>query len=147
LGDSIYARLYKPYTRGDDPAEVREYYQDYRTGNYTAVEAAEDSALKRIGPQRLLSRDYMRLYVGLSYLATGDGRNAVSKLGDVVFRTKPGDVLYETAQWYLALAWLKSKDVDAAEADNKALALATEIAHGYSRYREPARELLRLLKQ
>jgi Tfp pilus assembly protein PilF len=133
--------------RGDDPVEVRVYYQDYRTGNYAAVLAAGDSAVKRAGPRGLLVRDYMRLYVGLSYLATGDGRNAVSELGDVVFRTKPGDVLYETAQWYLALAWLKRNDVEAAEAKNKALELAREIAHSYSRYREPAMELVRALKQ
>jgi hypothetical protein len=147
FGDSIYARLYKPYMRGDDPVEVREYYQDYRNGNYAAVVAAGDSAVKRPLPRGLLIRDYMRLYVGLSYLATGDGRNAVSELGDVVFRTKPGDVLYETAEWYLALAWLKRTDVEATEAENKALGLAREIAHGYSRYREPAMELVRALKQ
>jgi hypothetical protein len=147
LADSIRTRLYKPYMRGDDPVEVRVYYQDYRTGNYAAVLAAGDSAVKRAGPQGLLIRDYMRLYVGLSYLATGDGRNAVRELGDVVFRTKPGDVLYEAAQWYLALAWLKRNDVDAAEAENKALGLAREIAHSYSRYREPARELIRALEQ
>jgi hypothetical protein len=147
LADSIYTRLYNPYMRGDDPVEVRGYYQDYRTGNYAAVLAAGDSAVKRPLPRGLLVRDYMRLYVGLSYLATGDGRNAVSELGDVVFRTKPGDVLYETAQWYLALAWLKRNDVEGAEAENKALGLAREIAHGYSRYREPAMELVRALKQ
>ena len=147
LADNLYARLYKPYIRGDDPVEVRVYYQDYRTGNYAAVLAAGDSAVKRPLPRGLLVRDYMRLYVGLSYLATGDGRNAVSELGDVVFRTKPGDVLYETAQWYLALAWLKRNDVEAAEAKNKALELARDIAHGYSRYREPAMELVRALEQ
>ena len=140
-------RLYKPYMRGDDPVEVRGYYQDYRDGNYAAVLAAGDSAVKGVGPQGVLVRDYMRLYVGLSYLATGDERNAVSELGDVVFRTKPGDVLYETGQWYLALAWLRRNDVETAEAENKALALAREIAHGYSRYREPAMELIRALKQ
>jgi hypothetical protein len=147
LADSIHARLYKPYIRGDDPVEVRVYYQDYRTGNYAAILAAGDSAVKRAGPRGLLLRDYMRLYVGLSYLATGDGRNAVRELGDVVFRTKPGDVLYETARWYLALAWLKRNDVEAAEAENKALGLARKIAHSYSRYREPAMELVRALEQ
>ncbi len=145
--DSIQARFYKPYMRGDDPVEVRVYYQDYRTGNYATVLAAGDSAVKIGGPRGLLVRDYMRLYVGLSYLATGDGPNAVKELGDVVFRTKPGDVLYEAGQWYLALAWLKRNDVEAAEAENKALGLAREIAHSYSRYREPAMELVRALEQ
>jgi hypothetical protein len=145
VADNIQARFYKPYMRGDDPVEVRAYYQDYRTGNYAAVLAAGDSAVKRAGPRGLLIRNYMRLYVGLSYLATGDGPNAVKELGDVVFRTKPGDVLYEAAQWYLALAWLKRNDVEAAEAENKALGLAREIAHSYSRYREPAMELVRAL--
>jgi hypothetical protein len=147
LADSIFARLYKPYMRGDDPVEVRVYYRDYRTGNYAAVLAAGDSAVKRAGPRGLLVRDYMRLYVGLSYLATGEGRNAVRELGDVVFRTKPGDALYEAAQWYLALAWLKRNDVEPAETENKALGLAREIAHGYSRYREPSMELVRALEQ
>jgi hypothetical protein len=147
LADTIYAGLYKPYMRGDDPVELRVYYQDYRTGNYAAVLTAGDSAVKSAGPRGLLIRNYMRLYVGLSYLATGDGRNAVSELEAVVFRTEPGDVLYETAQWYLALAWLKRNDVEAAEAENKALGLARQIAHGYSRYREPAMELVRTLKQ
>lgn len=145
--NSIYARLYKPYMRGDDPVEVRIYYENYRTGNYTAILAAGDSAVSRAGPRGLLVRDYMRLYVGLSYLATGDARNAVSELGGVVFRTKPGDVLHETAQWYLALAWLKKNDGEAAEAQNKALDLARAIARSYSRYREPAMELVRALEQ
>jgi len=147
LADSMYSRLYKPYMRGDDPVGVRAYYQDYRTGNYAAVLAAGDSAVMGVGLRALLLRDYMRLYVGLSYLATGDGRNAVRELEGVVLRTKPGDMLYEDGRWYLALAWLKRSDVDAAEAENKALGLAREIAHSYSRYREPARELVRALGQ
>jgi hypothetical protein len=61
----------------------------------------------------------------------------------VVLRTKPGDILYETARWYLALAWLKRNDVDPAEARSKASVFAREISRGYSRYRESARELLR----
>jgi hypothetical protein len=147
LADSLYARLYKPYMRGDDPVEVRGYYRDYRTGNYAAVLAAGDSAVKRAGPRGLLIRDYMRLYVGLSYLTTDDGRNAVRELEGVVLRTKPGDILYENGRWYLALAWLKRNDVDAAQAKNKALGLAREIAHSYSRYREAAGELVRALGQ
>jgi hypothetical protein len=133
--------------RGDDPVQVRGYYQDYRKGNYAAVLAAGDSAVKGVGQQALLIRDYMRLYVGLSYLATGDGGNAVRELEGVVLRTKPGDILYENGRWYLALAWLKRNDVDAAEAKTKALELARDIAHSYSRYREAARELVRALGQ
>jgi hypothetical protein len=145
LADSLYTRLYKPYMRGDDPVEVREYYQDYRTGNYAAVLAAGDSMVMKIPVRRLLERDYMRLYLGLSYLASGDGRNAVRELEGVVLRTKPKDILYETARWYLALAWLKRNDVDAGEAENKALDLAREISHSYSRYQEAARELIKAL--
>jgi len=51
VAGSIHARFYKPYMRGDDPVEVRAYYQDYRTGNYAAVLAAGDSAVKIAGPQ------------------------------------------------------------------------------------------------
>jgi len=137
--------LYKPYMRGDDPVEVREYYRDYRTGHYAAVLAAGDSMVMKIPVRRLLVRDYMRLYLGLSYLASGDGQNAVRELEGVVLRTKPKDILYETARWYLALAWLRRNDVDAGEAENKALDLAREISHSYSRYQEPARELIRAL--
>src|ERR1700722_7296621 len=147
LGGRLYTRLYKPYMRGDDPIEVREYYQEYRKGNYTAVLAAGDSMVMKISAQRLLVKDYMRLYLGLSYLASGDGRNAVRELEGVVLRTKPGDILYETARWYLALAWLKRNDVDAGEAQNKALDLAREISHSYSRYQGPARELMKALGQ
>ena len=147
VGDSLYARLYKPYMRGDDPIEIRQYYVDYRKGNYSAVLAAGDSMVMKISAQRLLVRDYMRLYLGLSYLASGDGRNAVRELEGVVLRTKPGDILYETARWYLALAWLKRNEVDAAEAQDKALGLAREISHSYSRYQEPARALVRALGQ
>ena len=145
LGDSLYTKLYKPYMRGDDPVDVREYYQEYRTGNYTAVLTAGDSMVMKIPARLLLVRDYMRLYLGLSYLATGDGQNAVRELEGVVLRTKPGDILYETARWYLALAWLKRNDVDAGEAENKALDLARKVAHSYSRYQEPARELVMAL--
>jgi hypothetical protein len=145
LADSLYARLYKPYMRGDDPLAVREYYQDYRTGNYAAVLTGGDSVVMKIPAQRLLVRDYMRLYMGLSYLASGDGPNAVRELEGVVLRTKPGDILYETARWYLALAWLKRNDVDAAEAQGNALRLAREIANSYSRYQEGARELVKAL--
>jgi hypothetical protein len=143
--DSLYVRWYKPYMRGDDPIELRQYYVEYRKGNYSAVLAAGDSMVMKISAQRLLVRDYMRLYLGLSYLASGDGRNAVRELEGVVLRTKPGDILYETARWYLALAWLKRNDVDAGEAQDKALGLAREISHGYSRYQEPARALVKAL--
>jgi hypothetical protein len=145
LMDSLYAELYKPYMRGDDPVEVREYYQDYKAGNYAAVLAAGDSMVMKISPQRLLVRDYMRLYLGLSYLASGDGQNAVRELEGVVLRTKPGDVLYEAARWYLALAWLKRNDVDPTEARGKAIGLARDISHSYSRYQGPARELMKAL--
>jgi hypothetical protein len=146
MADSVFARLYKPYMRGDDPVDVRGYYQDYRAGNYTAVIAAGDSMVMRISPQRLLVRDYMRLYLGLSYLASGDGQNAVRELEGVVLRTKPGDVLYEAARWYLALAWLKRNDVDPTEARGKAIGLARDISHSYSRYQTPARELMKALR-
>jgi hypothetical protein len=145
LADSMYARLYKPYMRGDDPVELREYYQDYRTRNYAAVLAAGDSMVMKISPQKLLVRDYMRLYLGLSYLASGDGRNAVRELEGVVLRTKPRDALYEVARWYLALAWLKRNDVDPAGARDKAIGLARDISHSYSRYSVSARELVRAL--
>jgi hypothetical protein len=146
LGDSLFANLYKPYARGDDPIELKQYYEDYRTANYAEVLAKGDSPALGIGQRAVLNRDYMRLYVGLSSLATGDARNAVSELEAVVRRTKPGDILYETAQWYLALAWLKRNDVDPAEARSKALGLAQDLSHGYSRYREPALKLIHALR-
>ncbi len=34
MGDGLFANLYKPYGRGDDPKELNQYYEDYRTGNY-----------------------------------------------------------------------------------------------------------------
>jgi hypothetical protein len=146
VGDSLFANLYKPYARGDDPKELRRYYKDYRTANYSEVLAKGDSPALGVGQRAVLIRDYMRLYVGLSALATGDARNAVSELEAVVLRTKPGDILYETAQWYLALAWLKRNDVDPAEARSKVLELAQDLSHGYSRYREPAMKLIGALK-
>ena len=145
-GDSLFANLYKPYARGDDPIELKQYYEDYRTKNFTAVLAKGDSPALGLGNRAVLIRDYMRLYVGLSSLATGDAGKAVTELEAVVIRTKPGDILYETAQWYLALAWLKRNDVDPAEARSKALGLALNISHGYSRYRESAIKLMRALK-
>lgn len=146
LPDSIYEELYKPYMRGDDPGEVRGYYKDYKSGNYAAVLAAGDSSVKGVGQRALLVRDYMRLYVGLSYLATGDAKDAVTELEGVVLRTKPKDQLYEVARWYLALAWVRRGDADPAEARGKALGLARDISHSYSRYRESARVLIRALK-
>jgi hypothetical protein len=142
--DGIYSKLYKPYMRGDDPAAVRQYYQEYKKGNFAAVLAADDSVVvKGTSLQRVQLRDYMRLYKGLSYLATGDGQSAVAQLGGVVIRTKPGDDLYDAARWYLALAWLRRSDVDTTEAKSKAVGLARDISGGYSRYRESAAELLR----
>ena len=146
MGDSLFVNLYRPYARGDDPIELNQYYQDYRKENFAAVLAKGDSPALGIGKRAVLIRDYMRLYVGLSSLATGDAGKAVTELEAVVLRTKPGDILYETAQWYLALAWLKRNDVDAAEARSKALEMARNVSHGYSRYREPAIKLMRALK-
>lgn len=146
MGDSLFANLYKPYARGGDPIELNQYYQDYRKENFAAVLAKGDSPALGFGKRAVLIRDYMRLYVGLSSLATGDAGKAVSELEAVVRRTKPGDILYETAEWYLALAWLKRNDVDSAEARSKALELARNISHGYSRYREPAMQLIHGLK-
>ncbi len=97
-------------------------------GIIAAVLAKGDSPALGVGKRAVLIRDYMRLYVGLSSLATGDAGNAVTELEAVVIRTKPGDILYETAQWYLALAWLKRNDVDPAEARSKALELARDIS-------------------
>jgi hypothetical protein len=144
--DSLYTRLYKPYARGDDPMAVRKYYGEYRAGNYTAVLAEGDSITIGLGQQMVLNRDYMRLYVGLSYLATGDASKAVTELEGVVLRTKPGNILYETALWYSALAWLRRSDVDAAEAKKKSIECARIVLHGYSRYVGPAGELIRALK-
>lgn len=146
LADSIYERLYKPYMRGDDPGEVRVYYKDYKSGKYAAVLAAGDSSVKGVGQRALLVRDYMRLYVGLSYLATGDAKDAVTELEGVVLRTKPKDQLYEVARWYLALAWVRRGDADPVEARSKALGLARDISHSYSRYSEPSKVLIRALK-
>ncbi|HTR32081.1 MAG TPA: hypothetical protein VMH27_22570 [Puia sp.] len=144
LADSVYATLYKPYTRGDDPVEVRASYQDYRTGNYAAVLAA-DSLVGGAAAKNYPLRNYMRLYKGLAYMATGDARSADVELTAVVVRTKPGEELYDAARWYLALNWLKRNDVDGAEAKSKALNLARDIARGYSRYRESARRMVRVL--
>ncbi len=138
--------MYKPYIRGDDPIAVRVYYQDYRTGNYDAVFAAGDSLVSGPSAAKYPTRNYIRLYKGLSYLATGKAPDATTLLADVVLRTKPGDELYDAARWYLALAWLKRNDVDAAQAKDNALGLAKDIAHGYSRYREPAREMVKGLE-
>ncbi len=144
-GDSLFATLYKPYARGDDPRELQQYYSDYRKENFAAVVAKGDSPALGMGQRAVVIRDYMRLYVGLSALATGDAPSAAIELEAVVRRTKPGDILYETAKWYLALAWLKRKDVDPAEARSKATELARDISRGYSRYREPARRLVHAL--
>jgi hypothetical protein len=144
-GDSLFATLYKPYARGDDPRELQQYYSDYRKENFAAVLAKGDSPALGTGQRAVVIRVYMRLYVGLSALATGDAPNAAIELEAVVRRTKPGDILYETAKWYLALAWLKRKDVDPAEARSKATELARDISRGYSRYREPARRLVHAL--
>ena len=54
--------------------------------------------------------------------------------------------LYETARWYLALAWVKRNDVDAGEARGKALGLARDISRSYSRYKGPARQLAAALR-
>jgi hypothetical protein len=144
--DSLYAQVYRPYMRGDDPMEVRTYYQDYKAGNYAAVLAAPDSVGAAVGAKKLQLRNYIRLYKGLANLATGNGQEAVAELGNVVLRTNPGDDLYETARWYLAVAWLRRGDVDPSEARSKATALARDISSGYSRYREPAKKLMRSLR-
>jgi len=144
LADSVYTLLYKPYMRGDDPVEVRASYQDYRTGDYAAVIAA-DSLVGGAASRNYQLRNYMRLYKGLAYMATGDARSADAQLTAVVLRTKPGDELYDAARWYLALNWLKRTDVDGAEAKSKAVGLARDIARGYSRYREGARQMVRAL--
>jgi hypothetical protein len=145
-GDSIYTRLYKPYMRGADPIVLRKYYRAYKAGNYSVILAEGDSVVSATPVQKLEIRDYMRLYKGLAQLATGNAREAVTELGGVVLRTKPGDDLYETARWYLALAWVKTNDTDAAEARDKALGLARDISRSYSRYKEPARQLAVALK-
>ena len=146
VADTLFAKLYKPYTRGDDPIAVRTYYQDYRSGNYDAVFAAGDSLVTGPTAAKYPTRNYIRLYKGLSYLATGKAPDATSMLADVVLRTKPGDELYDAARWYLALAWLRRTDVDAAQAKDNALGLARDISHGYSRYRESAREMIKGLE-
>jgi hypothetical protein len=145
--DSVYARLYEPYASGNDPVEVSLYYRDYKRGNYAAVLAAreEDYRVMGVSERGPVVEGYMRLYKGLACLATGKPKKAVTELSGAMAKSQPGDALYETAQWYLALAWLRRKDLYPEHVLGASAAIAHRITNTQSRYKPQAEELLRAL--
>lgn len=54
-----------------------------------------------------------QLYAGISYLSTGETQKAISALK--AFDKQPEHTFYIHSRWYLALAWLKSQELEKAE--------------------------------
>jgi hypothetical protein len=85
--------------------EVSLYYEDYKREDYPAEIGARKEEYQVMGAdgREKVIRGYMQLYKGLSYLAVGKEVETVAQLEAV----KPGNTCYDTARWYLALAWLR----------------------------------------
>ena len=139
--DSVFARYYSVYTKGEhDPVQVSLYYQYYRQGKYDDVVAARDADVRQMGVgQGAEAVLYLKLYQGLSLLAGRDAAGALERFRIVLQQASEGTPLYDAAEWYSVLAYLKSREVV------KATGLAQYMVLQRSSYEHQAGALLRTL--
>lgn len=122
-----------PITRSDEQnTNLRaEGLRNYEKGNY------DEAIVSLSGYLAEISDTGAQLYLGLSYLESGDVDNAISSLGQVV---ASGDPLFvETASWYLALGFLQKENINASRKHLQ------NIVQGKGAYQQKAKELLKEL--
>lgn len=133
----LYSTYYVPYpmneiTRGKSTdVLLKEVAFDYKNKAYTKVIPALKSLVEKDH-----DNDELSLYLGNSYLNTGQEKNAIALFRDV----NNESLFYKDAQWFLALSHLKLKQND------QAILVLEKLSSYESLYKKKALKLLEKLK-
>lgn len=140
----IFKKHYTVYeSTGEDPPEASNEYNAYALDkDYDAVLKKSEDGYGTKGAADSLPGLYLRFYKALSWLATGNPAKAATVLDSLRRHTAPSLLLHSSAQWYLALAYLKQGNAAAARKEAKHLAEAKKA----SPYRARADALRAALK-
>lgn len=138
----LFSENYTKYIAKTDPAEISNYYNYYDIGEYDKVIAAKksDYATMGIDNREQLLTGYMFFYKGLSYLAGNKNADAVKNFDSVLNSSNKNSRLYFNAEWYLALSYLKAKDL------NKSQSVLNNIIQSKSFYKTRAAQILQQIK-
>lgn len=118
--------LIQPTVRGE--SQTNKVFEAYDSENY--VEAVTEF-------KKILNEPYSNLYLGVSYLALNDVKDAIS----ILEKYRPSDTVYEDyRKWYLSLAYLKNNE------KTKAVDLLTELTQKVNPVQEQAKKILNDLK-
>jgi hypothetical protein len=135
---AVYAENFQPYPnvlypseRSAAPMNEMEAFAYYESGNY---ENAIESFIYLL-ENTSENREFIELYLGVSYLANLEAEKSIEILSSVVNSTAPENVKLP-ARWYLALAYLQQKKPEDAEPVLKIL------ANGSSSYAARAKAVL-----
>jgi len=110
-----------PLVRGEESAGTLESAMvEYESGNYNGSLKLLHSLLAK-EPENSLAN----LYAGISCLCLNDPQSAIPYLQKVV-NSKNSDIT-DHATWYMGLAYLKEKNLEAATASFKRLSQETSI--------------------
>lgn len=116
-------RLFKQYFKKETlperyPLFLAEALTDYEAGNYATLQQLNLNDLPQTrsvdeadNQENILKWGYY--YKGLAFLQTGNTKEAVTNLNQVL-NNAPGDALKAKTQWYLALAYLKENNSEKA---------------------------------
>jgi tetratricopeptide (TPR) repeat protein len=140
--DSLYTLNAVKYQGADLPVQVSIVVNDYNAGNYTAVTKTTEADIMQAGvsDEEAVAAQYLHLYKGLAYLPLGKPEKAIGEFDTVLKTADSTDKVYYTAEWYKALARLKTNSPE------KAAAIATHITKTASPYKNKAIALLKGLE-
>ncbi len=141
--DKLFDKYYEPLsvvlpaTRGVNTSESYSYttaIELYRLGDYQGAATGFSDAMQ--GDNSAVAHRF-RFFMGITQLALGNYDQTVSLLSDVT--GSPGEFGKE-AEWYLGLAYLKSREKE------KALSCFRHLAQTPGFYQERAEKIIRRLK-
>lgn len=136
--EAIYAENFQPYPnvlypseRTATPLQEMEAFTYYESGNFeNAIES-----LKSLLEKSSENQEFIKLYLGVSYLANQEAGKAAEVLNSVVDSTAPENVKLP-ARWYLALTYLLQKKPDDAKS------VLNSLANDSSSYSAKAKAIL-----
>jgi hypothetical protein len=135
-----YRNIIRPVERGEDDGSIEsKAFQAYENGKYhkainlfNSIEFFEDD-----------NSDYIDFYKGISYLAINKNEEAIDVLLPIATEIEKGDYdISQKANWYLALAYLNSNEID--KAKSQFYMIAQDNAFTYKK--EEAGEILKKLE-
>lgn len=140
--EALYTQYYQPYPNVFEPtlrgeSDTLSLYEQafaaYDQNNYTDAVQHFEELLQKDELDGGIEKDILLFYIGNSYLALDKPTEAVENLTTV----SKNSLLGEQAQWYLALAYLKSEQLEEAEK------MLEELTNTSGVYREKAETLLK----